>query len=306
MPPARIPSEVRVAITRALGIPHGSFFPLVGGTNQRTFLLEYGERSWVTRIDPAPALSLLRSVRAQQQAQAASVRTPTLAAHAITETAEGAAVWTVESFEPGRSFDHRNLDRAATVDLGRQLRRLHQVAVDAFGDLPPRPYPVYDTFAAWASNKARRIAGAVQLSEGPPESIPAIAEVYALLPMLYAGTPRLCKGDCAGANILVAAGRVAAIIDWEWAQGLDPAADVAYWLHYTPAAGALETLLAGYEPDDPALFRRRVLAHRVVHCVETIHVFADPMHGFIARARRAGLRREAAQLAQLLAQRPWV
>jgi aminoglycoside phosphotransferase (APT) family kinase protein len=174
--------------------------------------------------------------------------------------------------------------------LGRQLRRLHAVSVDAFGDLPPRPYPVYTTFAAWVANKARRIAPAVARAEARPDAVAPIAAVYEKLATWYDGPPCLCKGDCAGDNILVDQAGRTTLIDWEWAQGLDPAADVAYWCSATTEPRAYEVLLSAYAPDDPPAFLRRVRAHQVVQCIETIHVLDEHRHAYTDREREAGIR----------------
>jgi aminoglycoside phosphotransferase (APT) family kinase protein len=301
------PPAVAEAIAHALGSPRVHLAPLAGGTNRRTFLVTDGARRWVARIDPAPAHSLLRAIDAQRRAQGAGVRVPETVAHDATDAGVARYVWSVETFVPGNPFDHHRADmpdaRAPIVDLGEQLRRLHGVAVDAFGDLPPRPYPVYDSWAAWITNKARRIDAAARLAgDGPemPRLTTALHEAYHELAGLYAGPPRLCKGDVAGDNLLVAGGRLAAIIDWEWAQGLDPAADIAYWCRATPHAAANELLLEAYAPDDPPSFRSRLRCHQILQCIETIHVLDEHRHAFGERERRTGIAAEWRMLRELL------
>jgi aminoglycoside phosphotransferase (APT) family kinase protein len=259
-------------------------------------------------VEREPALSLERAVGAQARARAAGVRAPATVAHAVTATADGSYRWSVETVARGQPWwpdlPATAHTLAAAADLGRQLRRLHAVAVDAFGDLPPRPYPVYPTFGAWVTNKARRIASAVELVAGAPHTIAPLTQIYSALAAWYDGAPRLCKGDCAGDNILIdQAGRVT-IIDWEWAQGLDPAADVAYWYNLTPEPAAYEALLAAYEPDEPALFRRRVWANQIVQCIETIHVYAEHHHAFDRPAAEAGIRASWEALCRLLGREP--
>jgi aminoglycoside phosphotransferase (APT) family kinase protein len=301
----QIPPDVTAAIAHALAVPRLVLTRLAGGTNSRTYRATHGRRSLVARVEREPALSLLRAVKAQGRAHAAGVRTPVTIAYDITATTDGRYVWSVETLARGRPFamdtlsTERVLVRAA--DLGRQLRRLHAVTVDAFGDLPPRPYPVYPSFGAWVANKARRIPEAVAIADGRSETATSIAAVYAALATWYGGPPCLCKGDCAGDNILVDSQNRTTIIDWEWAQGLDPAADVAYWYTFTPEPRAHEALLAAYAPDDPPSFRRRVWAHQVVQCVETIHVYDQHRHAFDDEARTAGVRASWETLLSLLA-----
>lgn len=298
----RLPREVLAAICGAVG--GGRLNPLSGGTNRRTFLVSGDHVRWVARAEPAPALSLQRAIAAQERAHAAGVRTPVTLAHDFTATDEGAYFWCVETFVGGAPFDHATAGtpaaRAAVRDLGIQLRRLHALEVDAFGDLPPRPYPVYSSFRAWVQNKARRIAPALDLASAEPAMLPAIEHVYAALAGWYGGAARLCKGDCAGDNLLADQQHRVTIIDWEWAQGLDPAADIAYWCRFSADPRAHEALLAAYDPDDPALFRRRVQAHQIVHGIETIHVLDEHRHAFGAAQREAGVREECAALTRLL------
>ncbi|MEN9935929.1 MAG: hypothetical protein RLZZ387_2508 [Chloroflexota bacterium] len=175
---------------------------LTGGTNRRAYRAIDGRRTWVARVEREPALSLLRAIDAQARAHAAGVRVPETIAHGSTATTDGRYVWSVETVVRGRPFVPDTLSTArvlaAATDLGRQLRRLHTVTVDAFGDLLPRPYPVYPSFDAWAANKARRIAAAVAIAGGRPEAVPSISAVYAALATWYDGPPFLCKRNCAG------------------------------------------------------------------------------------------------------------
>jgi aminoglycoside phosphotransferase (APT) family kinase protein len=304
------PPPVAEAIARALGHPQVHLTPLASGTNRRTFLVSDGARRWVARFDAAPAHSLVRAIDAQRRAQGAGIRVPETIAHGAVDAAGARYVWSVETFVAGAPFDHRLANspeaRTAIGDLGEQLRRLHGVALDAFGDLPPRPYPVYESWAAWVANKARRIDPAARLAGDGPETPPlttALHEAYHELAGLYDGPPRFCKGDVAGDNLLVASGGIAAIIDWEWAQGLDPAADVAYWCRATPHASAHELLLAAYAPDDPPRFRSRLRCHQLLQCIETIHVLDEHRHAFGERERLAGIAAEWGTLRQLLGRR---
>jgi thiamine kinase-like enzyme len=132
-----------------------------------------------------------------------------------------------------------------------------------------------------------------------------IERAYAFIQGSRPTAARLCKNDCAGANILVQHGRVAGIIDWEWAWGGDPAWDLAYWqLHNTDAA-ALDFLIAGYEPDDPPGLRRRVAAQQVACVIELISVFSENVQIFDQQARNAGIQLQQTRLAEYLRRPGW-
>ncbi len=104
--------------------------------------------------------------------------------------------------------------------------------------------------------------------------IPMIEEVYSRLRDWYPEDARLCHGDCGGANMLIQNARVAALVDWEWASGGDPAADIAYWSFWHEDAQVLEYLLAAYQPSDVPGFRQRIGAYYVVHAVHLLAVFS--------------------------------
>jgi aminoglycoside phosphotransferase (APT) family kinase protein len=114
----------------------------------------------------------------------------------------------------------------------------------------------------------------------------------------YPDRPRLCHGDCATTNILVDQKRIVALIDWEWARGGDPAANIAYWAFWQDDIEALDALLAGYQADEPARFRKRVLAYRVYTAIDLIHVYAE--HGGPDNIRFCRQKLETA-----LKTRPW-
>jgi len=277
--------------------------PFAGGTNRRTYRVYTDREQWAVRIDPAPADSLLRAIDAQARAHAAGARTPVTVAHGGVATEEGDFVWSLETLVPGSPFVHDATDmmvnQAAVTDLAQQLRRVHSVHVDAFGDLPPRPYPVYPSFAEWVANKIRRIGPALTIAGQGLDAVSAVERIYLELAELYAGPPCLCKGDCAGDNLLVDQDGKVSIIDWEWAQGLDPAADLAYWCRATPDPQAHALLLNAYSPDDSLLFRR-IQAHQAVQAIETIHVLVEHRDAFDQQTREAGIRAEWLALQELL------
>ena len=74
--------------------------------------------------------------------------------------------------------------------------------------------------------------------------------------------------------MLVQNARIAALVDWEWANGGDPASDIAYWSFWHEDALALESLLDAYQPSDALTFRERIYAYRVVYAVHLLAVFS--------------------------------
>jgi aminoglycoside phosphotransferase (APT) family kinase protein len=270
------------AIAVQLAVPRIALRPLTGGTNNRTFLAAYRDRSWIVRVEAAGGVQLRRACNAQMLAQQAGVATPEIvAAHVEVDQAEQYA-WMVEERIAGVHFEPMAFEpadrHALAVDLGHQLRKLHSVSVDAFGIMPPDPWDLNQrSLAAWLDRETARIGRAIGLAGMQPGTLPSIAEVYAFLRDGSVDRPRLCHGDCATTNILVNQGRVVALIDWEWAKGGDPAANIAYWAFWQDDLVALDALLAGYQAEQPSRFRARVLAYRVVTAIELISVYEE--HG---------------------------
>ncbi|HZG67526.1 MAG TPA: phosphotransferase [Herpetosiphonaceae bacterium] len=307
--PVGVPPTVARAVERALGARQIDFVVFTAGASRRTFLVRHGSRRWVARVAQAPGEELRRAVAAQQMALAAGVRAPHILAQHLAPESPGGYLWAVEEFVWGTPFDHRGFDREGTrrasVDLGRQLRLLHAIPLDAFGLVPPRPYEVYATFAEWIANQERRVPAALRVSGHSLDLIPSISKVYHLLRDTYAAAPRLIKSDCQGDNVLVADGAVTALIDWEWASGADPTFEVAYWLFRSAASAALDYILAGYQPDDPGLFRRRVMAYQVLHALDQMLVFDEYRDTMSTEDFREAIAYCSHRLAQSLKTRPW-
>jgi aminoglycoside phosphotransferase (APT) family kinase protein len=276
---------------------------LAGGTNARTFLAAHGTRRWVVRIEETGGFQLRRAFAAQQLAERAGVRVPSVLAYELAATEPDDYSWIVEEHVAGAPMplDPRafapGTARALAIDLGRQLRMLHTVAIAEYGLLRPNPYPSFATFGSWIDFETSRIERALRIAEVDPRNMPAIVDVYDFLRDAYHGPSLLCHGDCAGANILASGSSIAALIDWEWARGGDPAWNIAYWAYWHADTQPLDWLLAGYEPDAPQEFRRRLLAYRIFQAVDLILVYDE--QGDIA-----GIGESRRRLEEYLWQRP--
>ncbi len=307
--PVGVPPTVARAVERALGAEQLDFVAFTTGASRRTFLVRHGDRRWVARVTEAPGEELRRAVAAQQIALAAGVRAPRILAQDLDPGSPGGYLWAVEEFVQGTPFDHQGFDREGTrqasVDLGRQLRLLHAIPMDAFGLVPPRPYEVYATFAEWIANQERRVPAALRVSGHSLDLIPAISRVYHLLRDSCTAGPGLIKSDCQGDNVLVADGAVTALIDWEWAGGADPTFEVAYWFFRSGPQAALDYILAGYQPDDPKLFRRRVMAYQVLHALDQMLVFDEYRDTMSTEDFREAIAYCSHKLAQSLKTKLW-
>ncbi|MEN9938124.1 MAG: hypothetical protein RLZZ387_4703 [Chloroflexota bacterium] len=98
--------------------------------------------------------------------------------------------------------------------------------------------------------------------------------------LLWAGRPCSLEHDAAGSRE----------VDTRREEGIGPC----------NRARAHEALLAAYAPDDALSFRKRVWAHQVVQCVETIHAYDEHRDAFDDEARTAGVRASWETLVRLL------
>ncbi|MEO7912364.1 MAG: aminoglycoside phosphotransferase family protein [Roseiflexaceae bacterium] len=293
---ASIPDQVRQGVAQALGVPTPTFSRLHGGTTDRTFRVADAERQWVLRVETLPATQLPRAVAAQRLAQSARVAVPDIVAFELPHAGSGYC-WSLEHFLAGTAFDHSGFQNQATRDaahdLGRQLRSLHTLEIDGLGLIPREEvYP-------------HRVERALDVIHAPAADRLVIERAYSFIKASRPSAARLCKNDCAGTNILVQHGKVAGIIDWEWAWGGDPAWDIAYWQLHNNQPRALDYLIAGYQPDDPAALRRRVTAQQVACAIELISVFSENVQIFDQAARNAGVRLQQTRLAALIRRPEW-
>lgn len=272
------PAALLPALETALKTMIFDIHPLSGGTQQRTFLAGTGDGFWVVRLEPAPGIQLQRAIAAHQQARSVGFPTPALTVYEQTPTASGDYFWSVEEFVQGVEFDPPGFDATMRPVIGRhvgeQLRKLHSIALPAFGLLPPDAADQAPTLSAWLAQRQEPLAQALPLATSVPNLPERLATALATL-HTYSGPPCLCHGDFAGTNVLVNATELVAAVDWEWAQGADPALDFAWWYFWHDDRTTLEAMIEGYAPADPVAFSHRVLAHALLHALDTLLLYQD-------------------------------
>ncbi|MBX3010091.1 MAG: aminoglycoside phosphotransferase family protein [Caldilineaceae bacterium] len=275
-PASTFPTDLRPTLEVALKTIIFAIHLLAGGTQQRTYLAETGEGFWVVRLEAAPGVQLQRGLAAQQQAQRVGFPTPTLVANAHTFTDHGDYFWSIEEFVHGVEFDPPSVDVTIHPVIGRhvgeQLRKLHQITLPAFGLLPPAATDQTPTLALWLANRQAQVEQALPLVAGLPNLPQQLTAAFATL-HTYTGAPHLCHGDFAGTNILVNDTHLVAAVDWEWAQGADPALDFGWWYFWHDDRPTLAAMIEGYAPADPAAFTQRALAFALIHALETLSLY---------------------------------
>lgn len=270
------PSDLLPVLETALDAQLFDIHPLSGGTQQRTFWAGTSDGFWVVRLENAPGSQLQRGLAAQQMAQAVDFPIPTLIAHGHTTTASGDYFWSVEEFVQGVEFDPPGFDQTMRPVIGRHvgqaLRNLHSIELPRFGLLPPTADEQSPTLGAWLAQRQTHLEQALQLTANTPNLPERFAAALATLDT-YTGPPRLCHGDFAGTNVLVNETHLVAAVDWEWAQGADPALDFAWWYFWHEDRTTLEAILEGYGLPDAAAFTQRILAYALLHALDTLLLY---------------------------------
>lgn len=285
------------AISKVLNVDILDIAPLQGGTNERTFLAQTNNGEFVVRIEDIGGLQLRRAYNAQEWARSLGVRIPHVLAYSFDNAKDG--LWTVEEKIDGAHFYPDKMNdtnaKATAIDLGRQLRLLHSKSCDKFGLIPPYPYnsyedwekacpeqvrksadltgPVFKNFREYLTFKERKIQVAAEILGIHPDKIDEIKNIYSQLK--YEGRPKFCGGDTATSNILVCNGRVAALVDLEWAHGGDPAENIAGWSYWNNNIKHLDNLLEGYKPKNLIDFRKRVLLYEIVCAINLARVYRE-------------------------------
>jgi len=169
----------------------------------------------------------------------------------------------------------------ALRDLGRALKRLHQVTTPGFGWLAQaswgddgRPILEHDTWlgflnavSAASRDLARRYPSAAAIAAAAAAAIDARADELACITVGV-----LCHGDLKPAHVLVDEGGIRGVIDWGDAVVADPVWDIARFAQRLDAR-SLALLLEGYAPDgamSQALPSRLALYDALWHLVDAV------------------------------------
>jgi hypothetical protein len=145
----------------------------------------------------------------------------------------------------------------AWAEVGRRIRRLHEVKLPGFGALADAREDgrvgyllSHDSWTGYLENICAdtcRLANGSAFAGKVADALAAALEVHSRdLAAVEQGS--LCHGDLKLAHILVDGGRLSGVIDWGDAAVADPLWDIARFAHRADAAQT-DSLLAGYDPD---------------------------------------------------------
>lgn len=274
------PLSVKADIEQALGIDLTWIQRPKSGMWAHTYLIGDEAHEWVVRVYKAPEPSLRRSFVVQQKAASVGMRVPKTIAHRLETSNPEDYIWVVEEHVSGSEFYPEKFDReprlAISADIGRQLKLLHTVEVNGFGELAPNLLNAkYATWGEWLDKQETKIEPAVHIAGIRSDDLSMIKDVYDMLRDVYTGSTRLCHGDFSTDNLLVEGGRLVAAVDWENALACDPAYDVAYWCKRHEGLECLDALLSGYKPPDPGGFRQRAMAHHILLAIDFMVWYAE-------------------------------
>lgn len=282
-PPPTLAGDLRAWVSHTLGVAVAGARPLGSGASRRTWSLELADgRRLVLREDTGTGpvagtpLTLTREAAVYRALEATPIPVP----HLVEVHPDGRAL-VLAHFEG--SDDLRAAPRAERAAAGRDylawLARLHRLDPDGLdlGPLrvPPGTSPVRHDLDLWQ---------AIHDTRGGPDRTPAAALALAWLrghPPPDPAPASLCHGDAGPGNFLHHAGRVTALLDWEFAHVGDPHDDLA-WVAVrnqllgrpldVADAGAAWRAASGATVDADRLeyYRALVLARMLVSCDATL------------------------------------
>jgi glycosyltransferase involved in cell wall biosynthesis/aminoglycoside phosphotransferase (APT) family kinase protein len=237
-----------------------------GGTFRNTYLVKSGGRSFILHLgdEQSDTLTLSQVIAVTERARAVGVPVPSILAHNLPASDVPGPAWSVEEWMPGHYFIPRNMvwrdALSISAKLGQCLRRLHSIETRGFGILSStRLDALYQTYGQWLDS--RILENCRSVARVSSEVIPLIEGACQFLHRsYYKEAPKLCHGDLVPWNLLVNTGHLSAVIDWNGAQGCDPAFDVATLHFWIDDEQILTTLLQAYAPAEPEVFRHRVIA----------------------------------------------
>lgn len=216
---------------------------LPGGAVQENWRLDVeviggekaGRHVWVLRTDAAATLSVSLDRVSEFRCIEAAFRAGVLVAEPIAACADAALLgkpFAIQAFVSGSAQGRRLVRDPALAefgdslarDIGVQMARIHAIRPST-GTLPFLPVPLH--------NPAVQVVEGLRASlDKASEPRPALEYVLAWL-QRNAPAPRavtLVHGDFRTGNYMVEAGRLAAILDWEFCHWGDPREDIGWFI----------------------------------------------------------------------------
>jgi len=204
---------------------------------QKLYVFSDSYGAWVARL--AVSGSVQPGIGIMQRVVDAGVPAPCARAEQLGN--KHAPGLRIESFLDGKPLD---LNRLAprqvarlVLHIGEAMQRLHMVVARGYGLLAEDLTAPGDSYT-WMRDQLEQetLLALLWMDQviAPAQSISIAVKALAMLDDCpYADAPVMCHGDINPGNILVRENRLAGLIDWEFAQGNDPAYDCALFLAFT-------------------------------------------------------------------------
>ncbi len=180
-------------------------------------------------------------------------------------------------------------DPVVAAGVGSFLAALHRFPVEQAVALGVRG----DGREWWRNERTIRVdafrAVVLPLLAGPERAAAESLLDTALADEAFDFDAVLIHGDLGPEHILCESGRVSGVLDWTDARIGDPALDLSWLLHGTPAAFA-DAALAAYGASDPHLRKRALIYHRLGPWYEVAYGLEQSRPELVERGL-AGVRR---------------
>ena len=229
---------------------------VVGQANEVYALTAANDDGFIVRMAHRPDPRFATEVAAIERVRAAGVPAPEVVLLWTPEREGAPTAVLVERRLPGEMLrdlwrrEHGPSTRGA-AELGEVLARVHDIAVEGFGNLSPALHGTHRSYGEWFVDVwvADNLPAALAAVEGDAAATNAVRaverQITSARALLDEVEPRLAHGDVSPTNVLVLDGRITGIVDWEAVKGAPPSNDIAWWSTFVPDA-AVEALLRGY------------------------------------------------------------
>jgi aminoglycoside phosphotransferase (APT) family kinase protein len=248
---------------------------LAGQANEVYAVATAAHGELILRLSHRPDRTFLSEAGVIEAVRRSGVLAPEVVGVGRIEDEDGPSAYILERRLSGVMLRNLMLSDPGTAathleQVGEILAVVHDIAVTGFGNLAPGLDAPHATCSSWfvdgfVATILPDALGAVTDDPATTTDVHRAAHIITThRPMLDAAAPRLAHGDISPTNILIDAGRVSGVVDWEGAKGAPQANDFAWWTSATTSLATgptAEPLLAGYlrvctlDDNFPTVFR---------------------------------------------------
>lgn len=256
----RTPDDTLTRIVRSAGVTPLAFDRIVVGQANEVYAVPTEEgQDLILRLAHRPDPKVFTEAAVIEVVRGRGIPAPEVLAVGLLDDDGSATAFILQRRLPGVMLrtvaEAEPLTAARLLEpLGELVAAIHEIHVEGFGSLTPELTGTHAGYGAWFIDMFK--------DSQLPETLAAVADdqdarrlvrlafeqMEAARHMLDNLTCRLAHGDLSPDNVLVEAGQVTGVVDWEAVKGAPQANDFAWWTTVSATeALSVEPLLRGYQ-----------------------------------------------------------